>query len=101
MALQAADTRAQPAGLDFQLLAELQLAVDERAGDDGTEAGDGEDAVNRQPRSASAWPRAFSPEKIPDDLEERVEANACRGRARDDRRAAQGRRTQELFDVGL
>src|SRR5689334_4540674 len=52
MCLQAADAPALPAGLDFDLLSYTQGSVLQSSGDDCAEAGDGEDAVDRQSRSA-------------------------------------------------
>jgi hypothetical protein len=46
VALQPAHPRAHAAGLDFQVLAEVQLAVDQRAGDDRAKPRNGENAVD-------------------------------------------------------
>jgi len=50
--LEAADAPAQAPGQELDLLAQVQLAVLERPGDNGAEAGHGEDAVHRQARPA-------------------------------------------------
>jgi hypothetical protein len=101
VALQPAHAGPQPTRLDLQLLAQVQLAIDQRAGDDGAEAGDGEDAVDRQARPAGVGARALPGQQVLDDLDELVEPHPGRGRAGDDGHAAQGGGAQELLDVGL
>ena len=48
--LQAAHPPAQPGGQDFDFVADVQAAIDQRAGDHAAKTGDGEDAVDRQAR---------------------------------------------------
>ena len=55
--LQTAHTPAQAAGQDFDLLAQIQAAIGQRAGDDGAKAGDAEDAVHGQARTAQVGTR--------------------------------------------
>ena len=50
--LQAANAPALPAGLDLDLLPDAQGAVLQGSGDDRAEAGDSEDAVDGQARTA-------------------------------------------------
>ena len=52
MALEAADAAAQAARLDLDLLADLEAAVEEGAGDDGAEAAHGEGAVDGEAGAA-------------------------------------------------
>ena len=47
MTLEAADTGVQCARLNFELLTQPQLAIDQRAGDHRPEAGNGEHAIDR------------------------------------------------------
>ena len=47
MGLETANPGASPTGLDLDLLADLQRAVDERPGDDRSKAADREHAIDR------------------------------------------------------
>ncbi|GBD18616.1 hypothetical protein HRbin27_01114 [bacterium HR27] len=52
MALETADTRAQAAGQDLNFLADFEWTIAQRPGDDRSETGHREDAVDRQTRSS-------------------------------------------------
>src|SRR5438270_10990879 len=99
--LQAADAGPQPTRLDLQLLAQVQLTVDQRASHHRAEARDGEHAIDRQTRPAGIGPRALSGQQVLDDVDEVVESDPRRGRARHHRDAPQRSGTQKLFHVGL
>ncbi len=84
VALQPADSGFESAGLDLELLTEMQLTVNQGAGDDRAEAGHGEDTVNRQSRATRVRAHTLSAEQVLDDVLKRVEAGASGGRARHD-----------------
>ena len=74
LGLQAADAGPPARRQDLDFLADLQLTVDQGAGDDGSETRHGEDAVDREPRPSGLSPVPLIC-KLPIQLRpERVEA---------------------------
>ena len=84
VALEAANAPPQAAGLDLDLLAYFQAAVEERAGHDGAETLDGEGAVDGEAGTAEVALRGRGVERRVEGGDEVVEALAGRRRGAHD-----------------
>ena len=91
---------AHACGQDFDVVADLQLAGDQRAGDDRAEAFDREGVINRQARHGGGVLRLYVSGEFDERLLEFFDACACARADGDDRRVFEKRSSDEILDFG-